>query len=109
MRRSAEPEPHTSSPHWPRDAPIKWGRFARVLTFQAVAVAAVAAHLVLAVLVIAAILGPRIEGAGEWLLAVTWAVGAVWQWWSWWFHRARVVVAPVVVGLLLALLWSAAL
>ena len=77
-----------------------------MLTFQAVAVAAVAAQLVLAVLVIAAILGPRVEGAGEWLLAVAWAVAAVWQWWSWWFHRARVVVAPVAIGLLLVLLWS---
>jgi hypothetical protein len=101
-----EPEPHTASRYWPRDAPIRWGRFFRGLTFQAVAVVAVAAHLVLAVIVVAAILGSRIEEAGEWLLAMAWAAGAVWQWWSWWFHRSRVVLAPVLVGLILAVLWS---
>lgn len=99
-----EPEPHTRGRHWPRDAPVRWGAFVRGLSFQVVAVVAVAAHLVLGVVSIAAILGTAIDGVGEWLLAVAWGGSALWQVRAWWFRRSSIVLPPLGIGALVAIL-----
>jgi hypothetical protein len=79
--------------HWPRDAPIRWDRFAGVVAYQAVAVLAFAAHLVLGFVLLFRL---RAE-AVDWLIALAWGALALFAVWSWWFHRWRIVAAPIVV------------
>jgi len=99
-----DPRPPERDRHWPRDAPIRWGAFARGLGFQGVAIVAVAAQLVLGALAVLAILGPQVEGVGEWLLAVAWGAGALWLFRAWMFHDGSIVVPPVVAAVLLVVL-----
>ena len=103
----SEPPPDAHRRYWPRDGPIRWGWFMRGLAARTVAIIAIAAHLVIGVLSIVAILGDAVDGAGEWLLAIAWAGLALWQVWAWWFLRGAVVVAPLVAGVLLLLLAGA--
>ncbi len=82
--------------NWPRDGPIRWDRLAARLGYQAVAVASMAAHLVLGVVLVATI-GTRLI---DWLLAIAWGGLALFAVWSWWFHRRRIVLAPVTLAAL---------
>jgi hypothetical protein len=93
--------------HWPRDAPIRWGRFVRGLAFHGVASVAAAANLALGGLVIVAIAGDLVDGLEEWVLALAWGAGAIGQFYAWWLHRRLVALPPIAVGALLWLLASA--
>jgi hypothetical protein len=80
--------------YWPRDGPIQWDRFAARLAFQIVAVVALVAHLVLAGVLVATL---RTEPV-DWLIAIAWIVLGLFGVWSWWFHRWRLVAAPVAIA-----------
>lgn len=82
--------------HWPRDAPVRWDRFAAVVAYQSVAVLAFAAHLVIGFLLLFRLRAEPVD----WLLALAWGGLALFAVWSWWFHRWRVAAAPIVIAVL---------
>ena len=82
--------------YWPRDGPVRWDRLAARLAYQVVAVVAGAAHVAVGVVLVATV-GER---PVDWLLALAWVGLALFGVWSWWFHRWRVVVAPVAIAVL---------
>jgi hypothetical protein len=88
--------------YWPRDAPFRWGSLARRLLLWGVVLGSSLAHLVLAVLDIAAIESGTVSGAGAWILSVAWIGLAGFLVWNWWFFRWRIAFAPIGAA---ALLW----
>ena len=79
--------------HWPRDAAVRWDRFARAVAYQAVAVLAFAAHLVIGFMLLFRLRAEPVD----WLIALAWGGLALFAAWSWWFQRWRIVAAPVVI------------
>ncbi len=82
--------------HWPRDAPVRWDWLFGRLAYQAAAVVSAAAHLVIGFLLLFRLGSEPLD----WLLAVAWGGLALFAVWSWWFHRWRIVAAPVVIAAL---------
>ena len=87
--------------HWPRDAAVSWGALGGSVLFQAASLVALIAHFGLGLVYVVVLLSDRVEGAGEWLLALTWAVLCVYAVREWLFGRITVVLAPVVSAILL--------
>jgi hypothetical protein len=101
-----DPNRHDSPGSWPRDRPIRWGALGRnVTTFFVTSVA----FIVQFALVVPLVLSPS-DTAGGWLrlaVAAVWGLGTLWAAWCWITGQARSVVAPIVTGALLWLVWSA--
>ena len=87
--------------HWPRDAPLRWGSLLGGLVWQLVSIVALIVHFGLGLVYVVVLLSDRVEGAGEWMLALTWAVLCVYAVREWLFGRITVVLAPVVSAILL--------
>lgn len=80
--------------YWPRDGPIRWDRFAARVAYQLLALVAAAAHLTLAF----ALTMTLRDGPVDWILAAAWIGSAIFAVWSWWFHRRRIVLAPLTLA-----------
>ena len=101
-----DPNRRDSPGSWPRDRPIRWGAVGRNLsTFVLTTVA----FVVQFALVVPLVLAPS-DAAGGWLrlaAAVVWGAGTLWAAWCWMTGQVRSVVAPIVTGALIWLVWSA--
>ena len=101
-----DPNRRESPGSWPRDRPIRWGAVGRNLsTFVLTSVA----FVVQFALVIPLVAAPS-DAAGGWLrfgVAIVWGLGTLWAGWCWLTSQARSVLAPIVTGALIWLVWSA--
>jgi hypothetical protein len=102
----SDPNRRDTPGSWPRDQPVRWGALGRNLsTF----VMTIVAFVVQFALVVPLLMLPS-DAAGGWLrlaVGIVWGLGTLWAAWCWLTSQARSVLAPIVTGALIWLVWSA--